>query len=178
MTALNKPAITLELSVELRLATYSDLPKLEWFGQYSHFRTLFRRTYQEQLQHRRLMLVADCNNFPIGHIFIQLSSGEQRIADGRRRAYLYSLRVMEMFQDHGIGTRLILEAEMLAAERGFRWVTIAAAKDNLRARRLYERLGYRVFGEDEGKWSYLDHENRMRYVHEPCWVLEKSINLR
>lgn len=178
MTTLNKPALTLEIPVAFRLATYSDLPKLEWYGQYTHFRALFRRTYQEQLQNRRLMLVADCNNFPIGHIFVQLSSGEQRIADGRRRAYLYSLRVMEMFQGHGIGTRLILEAEILAADERFSWATIAAAKDNPRARRLYERLGYRVFGEDEGKWSYLDHENRMRYVHEPCWVLEKSIVLR
>ena len=179
MTALNKPTITLEMPVALRLATYSDLPKLEWYGQYTHFRALFRRTYQEQLQHRRLMLVADCNNFPIGHIFIQLSS--ERAAHrpmARRRAYLYSLRVMEMFQGQGIGTRLIREAEVLAADHGFGWATIAAAKDNPRARRLYERLGYRVFGEDEGKWSYLDHENRMRYVHEPCWVLEKRMDLR
>lgn len=178
MTALNKPTITLEMPVAFRLATYSDLPKLEWYGQYTHFRALFRRTYQEQLQNRRLMLVADCNQFPIGHVFIQLSNSEQRISDGRQRAYLYSLRVMEMFQGHGIGTRLLHEAEILAAEQGFRWVTIAAAKDNPRARRLYERLGYRVFGEDEGKWSYLDHQNRMRYVHEPCWVLEKRIDMR
>ncbi len=178
MTALNKPAMTLEMSVAFRLATYSDLPKLEWYGQYTHFRALFRRTYQEQLQHRRLMLVADFNNFPIGHIFIQLSGGEQRIADGRKRAYLYSLRVMEMFQGQGIGTNLIHESEILARQEGFSAVTIAAAKDNPRARRLYERLGYRVFGEDEGKWNYVDHENRVRYVHEPCWVLEKRIDLR
>jgi len=178
MTALSKPTITLEMPVALRLATFSDLPKLEWFGQYAHFRALFRRTYQEQLQKRRMMLVADCNNFPIGHIFLQLSESEQRIADGRRRVYLYSLRVMEMFQHHGIGTRLILEAEILAAEQGFTWTTIAAALDNPRARRLYERLGYRVFAEDEGKWSYVDHENRVRYVHEPCWVLEKRIDMR
>ena len=178
MTALNRPTLTLELPVALRLATYSDLPKLEWYGQYTHFRTLFRRTYQDQLQHRRLMLVADCNNFPIGNIFIQLNNGEARVTEGRRRAYFYSLRVMEMFQGFGIGTQLIREAESLTADHGFSWATIAAAKDNARARRLYERLGYRVFGEDEGKWNYLDHENRMRYVHEPCWVLEKRIELR
>jgi ribosomal protein S18 acetylase RimI-like enzyme len=178
MTALNRPTLTLELPVALRLATYSDLPKLEWYGQYTHFRALFRRTYQDQLQHRRLMLVADCNNFPIGNIFIQLNNNEARISEGRRRAYFYSLRVMEMFRGFGIGTQLIHEAESLTADHGFSWATIAAAKDNPRARRLYERLGYRVFGEDEGKWNYLDHENRMRYVHEPCWVLEKRIELR
>lgn len=178
MTALNKSLLTVELPVELRLATYDDLPKLEWYGQYTHFRVLFRRTYQEQLQHRRLMLVADCNDFPIGHIFIQLSGGEQHMADGRRRAYLYSLRVMDMFQGRGIGTHLLDEAEQIAREHDFRWTTIAAAKDNPRARRLYERLGYHVFSEDEGNWSYTDHRNRVRYVHEPCWVLEKRLDLR
>lgn len=177
MTALNKTTLMLEMPVALRLATYSDLPKLEWFGQYTHFRVLFRRTYQEQLQQRRLMLVADCNDFPIGHVFIQLNWGEGSF-NGRRNAYLYSLRVMDMFRGHGIGTRLIREAEVLAAEHDFDWVTIAASKDNPRARRLYERLGFRVYGDDEGKWSYLDHENRMRYVHEPCWVLEKHLDLR
>ena len=176
MTTLDQPALMLEMAVTLRLATYSDLPKLEWYGQYTHFRALFRRTFQEQLQRRRLMLVADCNDFPIGNIFIQLS-GEQRFNDGRRRAYFYSLRVMDMFQGHGIGTRLLHEAEVLAAENRFRWATIAAARDNPRARRLYERLGYYVVAEDEGKWSYRDHENRVRYVHEPCWVLEKQIDM-
>ena len=175
MTTLDRPTITLEMPVALRLATYSDLPKLEWYGQYTHFRALFRRTFQEQMQQRRLMLLADCNNFPVGHIFIQLNHER---GDKRKRAYFYSLRVMEMFQGHGIGTSLIHEAELLAAEHGFNWATIAAATDNPRARRLYERLGYRVFAEDDGKWNYLDHENRVRYVNEPCWVLEKRIDLR
>ncbi len=176
MTTLNKPTMTLAMSVSLRLATYSDLPKLEWYGQYTHFRALFRRTYQEQVQQRRLMLIADCNNFPVGHIFIQLGTNDQH--GGERRSYFYSLRVMEMFQSQGIGTRLIQEAELMSTEHGFRWATIAAGKDNPRARRLYERLGYKIFGDDDGKWSYLDHENRVRYVHEPCWVLEKRIDLR
>lgn len=178
MTILDEPTMTLALPIYFRMATYADLPKLEWFGQYTHFRSLFRRTYQEQLQRRRLMLVADCNDFPIGHVFMQLTSSEARIADGRQRVYLYSLRVMEMFQGQGIGTHLIAEAETLAQDYRYTWTTIAAAKDNPRARHLYERLGYRVFGEDEGRWSYMDHENRMRYVHEPCWVLEKKLDMR
>src|SRR5215218_7469645 len=90
MTALDKPTLRLEMPVTLRLATYNDLPKLEWYGQYTHFRALFRRTYQDQLQHQRLMLVADCNNFPIGHVFIQLNHSDQRVSDGRKRAYFYS----------------------------------------------------------------------------------------
>ena len=112
MTALDRQiGLSVELEITLRLARRGDLPKLEWYGQYTHFRNLFRRTFQEQEQRRRLMLIADCGDFPIGHVFIQLSSGDLHFSDGKRRAYLYSLRVMEMFRGRGIGTRLIEEAE-------------------------------------------------------------------
>ena len=171
-------SLIVELPVTLRLARFDDLPKLEWYGQYTHFRNLFRRAYREQQHHRRLMLVADCNDFPIGHVFIQLHSTETGIADGDGRAYLYALRVMDMFRGRGIGTRLMVEAESMLIERGFGWATIAVAKDNPDALRLYKRLGYRKIREDSGDWSYRDHEGATRYVHEPCWILEKKLQAR
>lgn len=176
MTSLNRSTLPIQLDITFRLAARADLPKLEWYGQYTHFRAVFRRTYAEQEQRRRLMLLADCADFPVGHIFIQLNS--RRSWDNRLRGYLYSLRVMEMFRGKGIGTRLIEEAETMLFELGYGWTTIAAAKDNLRARRLYERMGYKVFTEDDGEWSYLDHEGKVRNVREPCWVLEKKLGVR
>ncbi len=176
MTDAHKPTITLNLPIEIRLATYDDLPKLEWYGQYTHFRAVYRRTFREMLQRRRLMLVAACNNFPIGQVFAQLGSADD--PPNARRAYFYALRVMEMFQGQGIGTHLLHEGEQLARDFGCQLAAIAAAKNNPRARRLYERLGYRVFAEDHGKWSYTDHEQRVHHVHEPCWVLEKRLHVR
>ena len=177
MTALERSALTIELPVTLRLATAGDLPKLEWYGQFTHFRNLFRRTFREQQQGHRLMLIADCNDFPIGQVFVQLNEGEFRF-DHQKRAYLYSLRVMEMFRGKGLGTWLMREAEAMVASAGYHWITIAAAKDNPAARKLYERMGYRVFAEDSGDWSFLDHRGIVQYVHEPCWVLEKRLQLR
>lgn len=178
MTSLERSSMSIDMQIVFRLAARSDLPKLEWFGMYRHYRNLFMRSFREQLRGRRLMLVADCEGFPVGQIFIQLKSNDSLYANGNDRAYLYSLRVMEMFQHKGIGTRLLHEAEAYVMERGFSWTTIAAAKDNEGARRLYERLGYRVFGEDPGQWSYVDHEGRTRFVAEPCWTLEKALRLR
>jgi ribosomal protein S18 acetylase RimI-like enzyme len=178
MTALDNQAITLEINLTIRLAKQADLPKLEWYGQYKHFRRLFRRTFNEQVRGRRWMLVADCNSFPIGQLFVQLNSGEQHLADGSRRAYFYALRVMEMFRGMGIGTHLLTEAEAMLREGGFRWATIAAAKENAGARRLYERLGYSVFAEDPGKWSYVDHTGKLQHVYEPCWIMEKKLQPR
>lgn len=175
VAALDRAIMTLNIDITLRLAQKSDLPRMEWYGQYVHFRNLFRRAYREQLQGKRLMLLADMNDFPIGHIFIQLRSSNTRIADGVSRAYLYSFRVMDLFQGKGIGTRLIQEAESILIDRGFGIVTIAVAKDNNGALRLYERLGYRKFADDPGKWSYIDHKGFTHYVEEPCWLLKKSL---
>lgn len=175
MTTFNERTFALDMTITLRLATRGDLTKLEWYGAYTHFRPLFRRTYQDQLHGNRLMIVADCANFPIGQIFVQLGSEETRMATPGQRAYLYSLRVMEMFQGKGIGTRLISEAEAMVAAMGYSSTSIAVAKDNAKARRLYEHVGYVIFDDDDGHWSYTDHRGIVRQVHEPCWLLEKKL---
>lgn len=165
--------------VVLRLARSSDLPKLEWFGQYTHYRRLFQTTYEDQQQRRRLMLLAVVNDFPIGQVFIHLGDAlcrPQQSSYGR--GYLYALRVLEPFRGQGIGTRLIQCAEEQILASGLRWAVIAAAKDNPGARRLYERLGYVVYSEDAGHWDYTDNEGRVQHVHEPAWLLQKRLRVR
>lgn len=165
----------LDFEAAIRPATAADLPKLEWFGQYWHYRRIFERTYQEQLRGRRLILVADKDDFPVGQLFIQFDSVEQRFADGEERAYLYSLRVMTPFQRQGLGTQLILAGEQAILARDYRWATIAVARHNQDARRLYERLGYLIFHGDPGRWSFIDPAGRQHYVNEPCWVMQKQL---
>ena len=178
MTTLEQRSISVELPITLRVATDQDLPKLEWYGQYKHFRTIFRRTFREQRAGRRLMLLADSNNFPIGHVFIYFKKPDVNNFHDMGHGYLYAFRVMEMFRGHGIGTLLLQEAENIILDRGFEWSTIAVAKENHSARRLYERLGYQTFAEDSGQWSYLDHKGIVRHVNEPCWLLEKHLQSR
>lgn len=169
--------LRLSQDVNIRPAELGDLEALEWFGQYAHYRRLFRDTFHEQQAGQRLMLVADFNRFPIGQIFLQLQS-TRPTPDRTPRVYLYALRVLEPFQRLGIGTALLRAAEEYAVGNGYGWMTIAAGKDNPAARQLYERHGYEVCGEEEGDWSYLDQHGRTRYVHEPCWVLEKALRVR
>jgi ribosomal protein S18 acetylase RimI-like enzyme len=168
------PTIT-DLEVAIRPAVAADLPKLEWFGQYAHYRAVFRRTFDDHLAGKRLALVADLNDYPIGQLFIQFAAARAIFADGRARAYLYALRVMPSFQRRGIGTRLIRAAERALLSRGYQWSTIAVAKDNTGARRLYERLGYRIFTDDPGRWHYVDQSGCERLMVEPSWVLEKNL---
>ncbi len=165
---------TLQFEVRLRLARREDLPKLEWFGQYTHYRRMYLRTFEEQQRDRRLMLLAVLNDFPVGQIFIHLPDAQPGVPR-RHRGYLYALRVMEPFQRNGIGTRLILAAEAILQERDYQWSVIAVAKENEGARRLYERLGYVVFAEDAGHWHYADHQGTVRSVNEPSWMLQKAL---
>ena len=174
MTTLEQPTLRVSLPVFIRVATQDDLPRLEWFGQYAHFRNLFQRAYRDQQLGIRLMLVADCNGFPVGYVFILFMDDEL----GNKQAYLYSLRVMEIFHSQGIGSALIAEAEAHVLARGYFNVTIAAAKTNHAARRLYEHLGYEIFMDDRGEWSYTDHLGKVRHVKEPCWLLQKTIPMR
>jgi ribosomal protein S18 acetylase RimI-like enzyme len=178
MTAFREKLFTVEVDLILRLARLEDLPKLEWFGQYQHFRSVFRRTYHDQERGSRLMILAIFRAYPIGQVFVQLQSQEKTIAKQGERAYLYSLRVQEMFRGMGLGTRLVSEAEAYVCGMNYQWATIAAAKRNTEALRLYQRLGYSVFGQDDGEWRYTDHKGIMRSVHEPCWLLEKKLFAR
>ncbi len=168
------PTVRLAVEVRIRPAEATDLTGLEWFGQYAHYRRLYRDTFHEQQRGQRLMLVADFNGFPVGQVFLQLQSSRPT-PDNTPRLYLYALRVLDPFQRMGIGTALLDAAERFAVMRRYGWATIAAGKDNPAARRMYERRGYTVCGEEDGDWSYIDQHGRTRYVHEPCWVLEKPL---
>ncbi|MEL6269343.1 MAG: GNAT family N-acetyltransferase [Chloroflexota bacterium] len=167
--------IDVQMSVMIRTVERNDLPALEMDGLFVKFRNLFRRAYREQSNGRRLLLMADSNGVAVGRLFILFVSSDHAIADGHNRAYLYSFYILSAFRGHGIGTHMVNYAEGILRERGFRYVTIAVAKDNAGALRLYERLGYTRVREDPGKWSYTDHLGKTHRVHEPCWILEKIL---
>jgi ribosomal protein S18 acetylase RimI-like enzyme len=56
------------------------------------------------------------------------------------------LQVSEDQRGQGIGTALMELAEAIARDRGVPSIGVAVADENVRARQLYERLGYRAQG--------------------------------
>ncbi len=153
-----------------------ELAALEWEGAYTHYRKVFQQTYEDAVRGQRVMLVAVMDAQIVGQVFIQLSSTERRYADGYSRGYLYSLRVRPDWQERGIGTQLVKSAEATLRARGFATAVIAAGKENPRARRLYERLGYRTFADDPGVWYFQDVNGVQQSVNEPCWVMQKTLS--
>lgn len=167
--------LSVELDIIIRRATSEDIPQLEWGGEFWRLRERFEDAYRLQQAGRRYFLVADLNGYPVGRIIVQFMRGNSLHANGEGRGYLYSLQVMEPLRGLGIGTRMIRAAEEVLIEKDFAWATIAVAKDNAGARRLYERLGYSVYRDDPGHWHYTDPDGNEHEVDEPSWVMRKRL---
>ncbi len=165
----------LSFNLVIRPVHEDDLPRLGWTEEMRLYQNLLQKAYDAHMAGRRLFLVAAINDYPVARLAIQITSGNVNYADGRDRAYIYAVHVMPPLQGLGIGTHLIDVAESILVERGFRWVTIAVAKENLQARRLYERLGYRIFREDPGQWSFTGPDGKLHQVNEPSWGMLKSL---
>jgi len=166
--------LTLKAKLKIRVARASDVRKLEWNGQFTHFRNLFRRAYSEQRRGRRIMLVMDFNGYPIARLFIQFIN-PGRLAKGTKRGYIYSFTVMEPFRSLGIGTQMMNTAEAILIKRDYPIATISVAKANIRAYKLYLRHNYRIYGEDDGQWQYRDHQGNIHDVDEPSWLMKKQL---
>jgi ribosomal protein S18 acetylase RimI-like enzyme len=164
-----------QIAVRIRQASESDLAALEWEGRYKHFRRLYRRAMNEAKQGRRILLVAEYEGRIVGQIFIQLQSRGGRLADGDTSGYLYAFRVRPEFRSQGIGSLLLSSAEQELRERNFQRAVIAVAKDNERARRMYENHDYQFMADDPGDWSYIDHEGNLRRVSEPAEIMQKQL---
>ncbi len=160
----------------IRQAGKDDLPALEWEGEYAHFRNLYADVYEGVVHKNALMWIAELpGKGLIGQLFISLISSRYELADGKTRAYVYGFRIKPAFRNLGIGTAMMRVIEQDLHRRGYSRVTLNVSKENMAARRLYERLGYQVVGNEAGRWSYIDDKGRRQEVHEPAWRMEKLL---
>lgn len=162
--------------IRVRIAVGTDLPALEWGGEYIHFRQLYADVYHSTLAGKAIMWVVELPGQDIiGQAFVSLESGRSELADGVNRAYIYGFRVKNTYRSRGVGAFLLKTIEDDLVRRGFWIVTLNVGQENSSAQRLYKRLGYKVVAEETGKWWYFDHLGIRRDVHEPAWRMEKVL---
>lgn len=160
----------------IRRVTEADLPALEWDGVYQMHRRTYARLFEDSKTGSTILwMVETPQGEMVGQAFVMLVSGEKAAADGRERAYIFAFRVKPQYRGRGVGTMLMRFIERNLARQGFTTVTLNVAKQNPDARRLYERLGYRVTGSKPGKWSFRDDKGKIQRVNEPAWRMEKKL---
>lgn len=86
------------------------------------------------------VLVASDADGPVGYAVVLMRRGS-------RRARLYSIAVTSMAAGRGIGSGLLSAAEDIAHRRGATRLHLEVRADNVKAVALYERAGYRPFGQ-------------------------------
>lgn len=138
-----------------RRATLDDVDALEALEQesFDHDR-LSRRSLRHwvKVPHAVLLLAEDDEGL-LGYGLVWLHKGT-------RLARLYSLAVAARAQGRGLGTGLLTRLEQLSLEADHFFMRLEVAKSNHAAIALYEKLGYRVFGEYSD--YYEDHSDALR----------------
>jgi ribosomal protein S18 acetylase RimI-like enzyme len=151
--------------VSIRTLLSSDLDLL--FD--PRFRQLGEEWLERQARDEVYVAVAELEQRPVARVSLDFVSHLQRGA-----AHLWAAHTEPGFQSRGIGTTLLLHLEGVARARGFDRIRLEVAKENGRAQRLYERLGYDVCGKEKSQWSYRDGD-RIVEVSEDRWAMEKNI---
>ncbi len=163
-------------AVQIRQLKREDLPALEWEGSFTHFRRIYADAYERARNGKSVLWIAELPEAGvIGQLFVQLICDRPELADGASRGYIYAFRVRPAYQSCGLGTLLMDTAEEDLLRRGYAYVTLNVARDNLRAQKLYRRRGYRVVAPEPGRWSYQDENGIWHQVEEPAWRLEKKL---
>lgn len=162
--------------VQIRQMAEDDLPLLEWDGEYTHFRRVYADAFNRFERGLSVLWVADLPGVGvIGQVFIQLICDRPELADGTNRAYLYAFRVRPEFRGAGLGTRIMQVIFDDLRRRGFRILTLNVAKDNPRARKLYERNHFRIVAHEPGRWTFQDEKGAWQTVEEPAWRMERRL---
>ena len=119
---------------------------------------------------------------PVGHVLIRWRGSTNptiRSAMSRRgrHPYLEDRFVHTELRSRSIGSQLLAAAERQAAGHGYEQVGLAVAIENVRARALYEREGYRdaEIGPFASRSLYLDGEGRLQTQVERCVYLMKRL---
>jgi GNAT superfamily N-acetyltransferase len=122
-----------------------------------------RRWFADRLARQErgggVVLVAWLEGRPVGEVFLECEPATEpevrRHLPGVPR--LDHLEVAGPFWGRGIGTALILAAEDSARQLGHERIALGVGLDNLKARRLYERLGYADWGHGTVVGTWVEH---------------------
>jgi ribosomal protein S18 acetylase RimI-like enzyme len=161
---------TVSVPVTIRLCRKDDLPALEWFGMFTDHREMILAAYDSQERGEALMLVAETQGFPVGQVWIDLTL--ERVA---ATGVLWAVRVFPTLQNRGIGTRLMVAAEDVLRCRGCTTVELGVEKENLPAKRFYERQGYRVVADTQEEYNYTTPDGVLVCVPTDQWILRKAL---
>ncbi|MFT4712678.1 MAG: GNAT superfamily N-acetyltransferase [Candidatus Azotimanducaceae bacterium] len=164
--------------MDLRIAKTSDREILEEFISPAYGRTI-QDELDDQLFGLQDLVIAWQSNTPRGYGFIHWPGPRELSVADRIPGCpeVFRMTVVPEYQSSGIGTGIIRFFESLAREKGYSSLGLAVAHENIRANKLYQRLGYAQTVADDFVASY-QHESQdgsVVTITEKCSYLQKSL---
>lgn len=86
--------------------------------------------------------------------------------------------VVEDLRRKGIGTALLRRAEQVIRARGLDLATLGVEDSNVDAIRLYQRMGYQVFGADNAEWDQEAADGTTYRYRCRCLLMQRRLGLQ
>ncbi|MGE5579641.1 MAG: N-acetyltransferase family protein [Bacillota bacterium] len=128
-----------------------------WRATDDYLAEFVRKETQEHWDGKRVLFVAEASGHIVGTVQFVPTHADNDLADGKTTAYLQALEVKEDFRNRGLGTWLMTSVERMAAERGFRRLTLMVEPDNHPALSLYRKQGFAFFKDLTEVWRGKPH---------------------
>src|SRR5579859_3525713 len=145
-----KPMITVEIKpIALEQMTLLE-EHLPMWSTVANYRDYFERQRRGEV----ICLIAWQDRFPIGRVLLKWVGVEHGCP------YLGDLFVREDSRSSGVGSQLLTAAEQLTKEQGYQRTGLHVARDDLRARSLYDHRGYRDVQSYDAERPYLSKHHQ------------------
>ena len=140
------------LKLQIRLATRTDVPVIvrmlaedELGAQRERYETPLPQAYYTAFEvikadPNQELIVAELDGEVVGTL--QLTTLPSLSYQGRMRAQVESVRVLEQFRGRGIGAQMMEWAIERARQRGCHLMQLTSHQSRIDAHRFYERLGF------------------------------------
>lgn len=163
-------------TVIIRFLRESDLPALEWDGEFKRYRRVYREVYRNEQKGISIPLVAEtAADGMVGQVFITQREPNPFYGINRPYFFLSSFRIKPPFRCHGLGSLLLEECEKQVRLHHLRDIYLNCAKDNNRARWFYLDHGFRVIRPDDGEWSYVNDEGFVVTETQRSYLMRKTL---
>jgi ribosomal protein S18 acetylase RimI-like enzyme len=145
-----------------------EVAELAWSGNPAHLRSVAAALERAAQGLEDYLVVRASTGQPIAKLRIDYTSEADT-------GLFSQLATMEQLQGLGIATMLIGTGEQRVRAQGLAFAALGVEDDNLRARRLYERLGYQAAGRQHASWEYEDDNGVLGLYETTLTILRKRL---
>lgn len=145
-----------------------EVPLLSWSGGAPHLQYIRAAVARRSL--------GDVEVIAVWIESAPVAVGAIEYADHDPLGKLWMLNVHPDHQSRGLGTLVIRELETRALARGCTTTALSVEKENVRARALYERLGYHTVGSTIESWERESESGRVFTYFADCYVMNRRLD--